>query len=215
VAAVNAAGTSAYSALMSRVTPLAAMTESPRAYAGNGYVTLRWIAPALKGMPPITDYAIRYSSDKGLTWIVDAHTASTATSCRITLVNGLAYIFQVAPVVSGGLGSFSLSSSSTTPISPNATPVAPSGVVGVTTGVGVTLSWKSVAGNTGGPVTDYVVQYRVNLPNTPWLPYQDLESPLTSATLRLRAGYTYVFRVAAKNLAGVGAYSSQSSPVSA
>jgi len=58
------------------------------------------------------------------------------------------------------------------------------------------------------------VQYRLTRPNTQWLTYPDLVSPATLANLRLRAGFNYVFRVAATNLAGVGAFSGQSAPVS-
>ncbi|NBT36263.1 MAG: fibronectin type III domain-containing protein [Betaproteobacteria bacterium] len=69
--------------------------------------------------------------------------------------------------------------------------------------------------NAGGPVTDYVIQYRVNVANARWLMCNDTVSTSTTANLRLRTGYTYVFRVAAKNLAGVGLFSSQSAPVTA
>jgi len=172
-------------------------------------------------MPAITDYAIRYSIDNGSTWTLYPHTASAATSRRLILTNGNTYIFQVAPVVSGGVGVYSPSSLAVTPYSPAAKPDAPSGLVAVTIdGVlsplrNVSLSWNPVPGNAGGPVTDYVVQYRVNTPNARWQTYRDPISPATSANLRLRFGYSYVFRVAAKNLAGVGSYSAQSTPVPA
>jgi len=213
VAAVNAAGTGADAALNSRLTPLATTTGRPKAVAGDGYVTLRWIAPAGPGRRPISDYAIRYSSDNGVTWSLYPHTPSTATSIRLPLVNGTPHIFQVAPIVSGGIGVYSAASLPVTPYSPIAKPAAPSGVVGVKAGVGVTLSWNIVAGNAGGSVTDYVVQYRVNRPNTPWWTYRDIVSPTTSSGLRLSTGFSYVFRVAAKNLAGVGTYSVQSVPM--
>jgi hypothetical protein len=164
-------------------------------------------------MPPITDYAIRYSSNNGSTWNLYPHVASAATSRRLILTNGNTYIFQVAPVVSGGVGRYSLSSLPATPYSPTAKPAAPSGVVGVKTGALISVSWNPVPRNAGGPVKDYVVQYRVNTPNALWVTYQELVSPATSANLRLRAGFSYVFRVAAKNLAGVGAYSAPSAPV--
>jgi len=215
VAAVNAAGTGNYSASTARVTPLAASPGRPTVVAGNGYVDLRWTAPALPSTPPITDYTIRYSADNGVTWSLYSHTATTATSSRLALTNGITYTFQVAPVVSGGMGNSSVSSLPVTPYSPTAIPSSPSGVAGVKTGTGVTLSWNSVTGNAGGPVSDYVVQYRINLPDTRWLTYMDPVTSATSANLVIRSGYSYVFRIAAKNLAGVGAYSTQSSPVSA
>jgi len=67
----------------------------------------RWLAPRLVRMPPITDYAIRYSSDNGSNWTLYPHVASAATSRRLILTNGNDYIFQVAPVVSGGVGVYS------------------------------------------------------------------------------------------------------------
>ena len=169
-------------------------------------------------MPPITDYAIRYSSDNGSTWTLYPHIASAATSRRLILTNGNTYIFQVAPVVSGGVGVYSARSLPVTPFSPAAKPDAPSGVVGVKTGALISLSWNPVPRNAGGPVIDYLVQYRVNTPKARWVTYPDLVSPATSANIllkRLQTGSSYVFRVAAKNLAGVGAYSAQSAPVTA
>ena len=218
VAAVNAAGTGAFSDPTPRATPLPAVPGRPTAAAGNGFVILRWAAPRLVRMPPITDYAIRYSSDNGSTWTLYPHIASAATSRRLILTNGNTYIFQVAPVVSGGVGVYSARSLPVTPFSPAAKPDAPSGVVGVKTGALISLSWNPVPRNAGGPVIDYLVQYRVNTPKARWVTYPDLVSPATSANIllkRLQTGSSYVFRVAAKNLAGVGAYSAQSAPVTA
>jgi len=214
VAAVNDAGTGAFSEPTPRVTSLTAVPGRPAAVAGNGFVLLRWVAPRLVRMPPITDYSIRYSADSGATWTLYPHIASAATSRRLILTNGNTYIFQVAPVVSGGVGVYSLRSLAVTPYSPSAKPAAPSGVVGVKNGALISLSWNAVPGNAGGPVKDYVVQYRLNTPNARWQTYPDLVSPATLANLRLRAGFSYVFRVAAKNLAGVGAFSGPSAPVS-
>jgi len=215
MAAVNAGGIGGFSNPTPRVTPLAAAPGRPSGSAGNGFVVLRWAAPRLVRMPRITDYVIRYSVNSGATWNVYPHTASAATSRRVLLANGNTYIFQVAPVVSGGVGVFSASSLPVTPYSPAAKPVAPTGVVGVKAGALIALSWNPVPGNAGGPVRDYVVQYRLNRPNTRWWTYRDLVSPATSASIRLRADNTYVFRVAARNSAGVGAYSAQSAPVTA
>jgi formylglycine-generating enzyme required for sulfatase activity len=215
VAAVNGAGTGAVSDPTPRVTPLPAVPGRPTAAAGNGFVILRWAAPRLVRMPPITDYAIRYSSDNGSTWTLYPHIASAAASRRLILTNGNTYIFQVAPVVSGGVGVYSARSLPVTPFSPAAKPDAPSGVVGVKTGALISLSWNPVPRNAGGPVIDYLVQYRVNTPKARWVTHRDLVSPATSASLRLRAGYSYVFRIAAKNLAGTGGFSTQSTAVTA
>ncbi|NDE16566.1 fibronectin type III domain-containing protein [bacterium] len=84
--------------------------------AGNTQVSLAWTAPASNGGSAVSDYAIRYSGDNGLTWTVFNDSVSTLTSATVTgLTNGTGYIFQVAAVNGAGTGSWSTSSAVVTP----------------------------------------------------------------------------------------------------
>ena len=215
VAAMNGVGAGPYSASSAGVTPMAAAVGRLVAIAGDGILVVRWVAPRLVRMPAITGYVIRYSSDNGVSWNLYSDTGSPVTSRSVVLANGNTYVLQVAPVLAGGVGRYSASSLPVTPYSPFSKPEAPSSVVAVSTGESVVLYWNAIAGNAGGFVKDYVIQYRANTPNARWVTYRDTTSSVPAATLRLRNGNSYVFRVAAKNLAGVGAFSSPSSPVMA
>jgi Concanavalin A-like lectin/glucanases superfamily/Fibronectin type III domain len=91
---------------------------------------------------------------------------------------------------------------------------------GVPTGVTASLnnqksivSWTAPAAIPQAPVTDYFIQYSSDSGST-WTTFSDGVSTSTSATVTgLTNGMAYVFRVAAVNVIGIGAYSSASQPV--
>jgi hypothetical protein len=72
----------------------------------------------------------------------------------------------------------------------------------------VTLVWASPANNGGAAITDYVVQFR-KVGATRWRTADDGVSSRTLATVTsLKPATRYEFRVAARNEAGRGAFSS-------
>ncbi len=86
----------------------------------------------------------------------------------------------------------------------------PSGTAGDTE---VSLSWTAPATDGGSLITDYLVQYSSD-DGINWTTFDDGISTSTSSTVtELANGMTYVFRVAARNAAGTGPYSSPSSSV--
>jgi hypothetical protein len=156
---------------------------------------------------------IDYSSDGGATWTRAADAVSAATRSTVAVPNGITYIFRVAAVTAGGVGAFSLNSGPLTPFSRAARPEAPTALVGIGAGGTIALSWIGSPANAGGRVSDYVIQYRLST-SSRWVTVRDGVSATASATVaRLVAGRGYVFRVAAKNLAGQGAFSAETSEV--
>ncbi len=212
VAAVTAAGAGGFSAPSNPVTP-APQAAAPTRLAGtvgNGSVSLRWTAPRARG---IGDYVVQYSSDGGRTWELALDGISSAARTTVAgLTNGVTYTFRVAAVVNGVLGAFSRPTTGLMPYDRTAKPAAPVNLRGFVAGRGIySLQWDAVAGNGGGPATDYVIQYRVNsAANSRWVTAKDAVSANPAATLRqLTARQGYVFRVAAKNRSGIGAFSSE------
>ena len=101
VTATNAVGTGPASAASNSVTP--AMVPDPppalSAVAGNGEVTLSWLAPANNGGSPIINYVIEYKLSSDSNWTVFATPVSTATTAIVTgLTNNLSYDFRVSAV---------------------------------------------------------------------------------------------------------------------
>ena len=161
------------------------------------------------GTAPFSNYLIQYSSDSGTTWTAFSRTASTATSGSVTgLTNGTAYHFRVAHVSAGTTGTYSDPSPAYIPFT---SPSAPLSLTGERGDTQVDLTWLAPASDNGRDISDYVVQFSSNNGST-WTTFSDGVSTTTSATVTgLTNGTSYLFRVAAVNLAGTGTYSANSS----
>ena len=210
VAAINSVGTGAWSATSTSVVPRTA-PGAPTAVAGtygNTQVGLTWAAPASNGGSGITDYVIEYSSDSGTTWTAFSDSESTAVTTTVTgLTNGTLYSFRVAAVNDAGRGVWSSASSGVTP---RTTPGAATAVTGTYGNALVALSWAAPADNGGAAVTNYLIQYSSNA-GASWSSFSRAASSATAGTVTgLTNGVEYVFRVAAVNSVGTGAWSSES-----
>jgi 5'-nucleotidase len=208
VVATNGIGDSEASAPSEGVTPIgvADAPSKPTGVAGNKQVVLSWTAPADTGGTPITDYLVQYRSATDPTWITFDDGVSTATTATVTgLRNGVRYRFQVSAANIVEYGPFSAQSAVVTPRTTPGKPGKPFGVAGKTK---VTLVWASPANNGGAAITDYVVQFR-KVGATRWRTADDGVSSRTLATVTsLKPATRYEFRVAARNEAGRGAFSS-------
>ncbi|MBU6221748.1 MAG: fibronectin type III domain-containing protein [Planctomycetes bacterium] len=93
-------------------------------------------------------------------------------------------------------------------------PPAPTGLTATSGNAQVTLSWTAPTGVIAqAPITDYREQYSTDNGAT-WTTFSASASTATSATVTgLTNGTAYVFRVAAVNAVGVGAYTAASSSV--
>jgi hypothetical protein len=208
VVATNGIGDSEASLPSEGVTPIgvADAPSKPTGVAGNKQVVLSWTAPADTGGTPITDYIVQYRSATDPTWITFDDGVSTATTATVTgLRNGVPYRFRVAAANIVERSPFSAQSAAVTPRTTPGKPGKPFGVAGKTK---VTLVWAAPANNGGAAITDYVVQFR-KVGATRWRTADDGVSGRTIATVAsLKPATRYEFRVAARNEAGRGAFSS-------
>jgi hypothetical protein len=92
-------------------------------------------------------------------------------------------------------------------------PPAPTSLTATAGNAQVSLSWSAPSVLSVTPITDYVVQYSSNSGSS-WTTFSDGTSTTTSATVTgLTNGTAYVFRVAAVNGVGQGAWSTATSSV--
>ena len=148
VAAVNAAGTGAYSPVVGFA--LLSMPPVVSATAGDGNATLNWRAPLSNGGSPITGYVVTPYRN-GVAQAPRA-TSSPATTTTINgLRNGGAYTFTVAAVNAGVTGP----QSSPTPAIIVGTPAAPTGTHPVRVATGQFKVNFAPGNNNGAKTTSY------------------------------------------------------------
>ena len=130
VAAVNAAGTSAYypgaGGTAVSATPAPTVPAAPSALtatAADAKVTLSWDAPVNDGGAAITGYMLEYDTDMNFPSPTPATTAAAATSHTVSaLTNATPYYFRVAAVNAVGTGAYYPGA---TDAAVSATPAAP------------------------------------------------------------------------------------------
>jgi hypothetical protein len=185
--------------------------------AGTGQVSLTWATPASDGGSAIADYVIQYSSNGGASWTTFNDGTSSSTSAVVTgLTNDVPYIFKVAATNSAGTGAYSSNSSSLSPSADGGStvPGAPTGLTGSPHGHdSFWVNWTAPVNNGGSAITSYVIEYTKSGAT------QTLDTNSTNTERIVYVGYgpekevcpEYAVRVAAKNEAGTGAYSSSTS----
>jgi hypothetical protein len=219
VAAINRFGVSTYSANSAAVTPYGIPNKpnAPTCISGNGQVTINWVAPANNGSL-ITDYAVqrRLNGQIAYTSLVDGVSAAT-TFTNTGLVNGAGYVYRIAAINARGASVWSADSAVVIPSAAPSAPVnlAVSAPYNPATNAGgmVSLSWIAPANN-GSLIQDYIIERRLDgQPDSSFAQVADAISPAVTASIASINGTSYVFRVAAKNAKGVGAYSANSAVV--
>jgi hypothetical protein len=212
VAAVNAIGTSAFSALSNTVTPAVTGTVPGTpgigtATAGNATATAKWTAPSSSGSSAITGYQVRvYRSG---TLINTLSAAASARSLVMTgLINGTPHQFSVAAVNAVGAGTFSALSNTVTPAGAPAAPAIGTATAGATS---ATIRWTLPTNNGGSAITSNLVRtYRAGvLINTKTV----AGSATSVVNTGLIKGQPHRFAVASVNALGTSPNSAQSNQV--
>ena len=187
VAAHNTAGIgSPTTSLISTPLAVPGVPAGLTALSGNGQVTLNWTAPPSNGGAAI-DYYVIYQGG------IDVKHVSTKSFVVTGLTNGQSYSFAVAAHNSAGIGPRTLSVGSI----PITVSNAPTGLIAIAGNSQVTLNWTAPILN-GGATIDYYIVYQGGV---------DVKHVTSSSLVvaGLTNGQSYSFKVAAHNLAGVGA----------
>jgi Ca2+-binding RTX toxin-like protein len=217
VRAVNAAGLGELSAPSAAVTPAItpAAPRIGRATAGIRSATVQWVAPAVTGGSPITEYQVQVRVN-GVEMASVRGIAPTLRSIVVPgLANGTTYTFRVRAFNAIGSSPFSAASNAVTlPDLPGlpTTVVASSGTAGGA--VTARVSWGAAPAN-GSPVTGYVVRAlrldgRGSVVATTTSPIRPAGA--RELSMALPAG-SYRFTVQAVNAVGRGTETRRSNPV--
>lgn len=185
---------------------------------GDRRVTLSW-TPGFDGGSPVTNYRVRFSTNAGTSWSSGQLTGSAEPSFTVTnLTAGSSYIFQVRAVNAAGEGTYSQPSPASIPAEPAMPPnnlvVAVDPTVTTTGSVSTTsailVSWQAPSNASIAGISDYVVEISSNSGST-WSQV-DTTTSLQYRITRLPNGIPVEVRVAARGIAGRGAYE-ESDPI--
>jgi hypothetical protein len=225
VAAVNASGTGPYSAIVTASTY--AVPDAPiglTAQSGVRSVSLTWLPPLSDGGTPITSYTVQCRVS-GIGSFASATTVPTPIPltpvplhCIVTQINGTdlldgtLYDFRVAAVNAAGTGAYASITEST-----DAVPDAPISLTGTPGNAQVTLYWTAPTNDGGTPITNYLVEFKLDTSAT-WTAFSHAPSAATTIVVTgLTNGSFYDFRVSAINAIGTGPPSNifETMPISA
>lgn len=199
VAAINSAGTGVPSLASAPVTPstVPGAPTAVSAVAGNAQASVSFAAPADTGGSAITGYTV--TANPG------GATATGAASPIVVngLTNGTAYTFTVSARNANGSGAASQPATAATPL---AVPGAPTGVVATRGNAQASVSFAAPLNNGGSVITDYTVTASPGGATA-----SGTASPIV--VTGLANGTAYMFTVRANNVAGSGASSTASAPV--
>jgi len=206
VAAVNAIGTSAYSA-KADVTVDAAVLTVPAApanivtYAHDGMVELVWQAPLADGGSSITNYKV-YRGDSSGNLVLWSTLGNVLTYLDFNVVNGQTYYYAVSAVNSVGEGPQSIEVFET----PAGLPSAPLNLTAALDGDDVILNWERPLDDGGADLTYNL--YRGEVSGDLVLLIA-LGNVTTYTDMDIGIGQTYFYQVAAENSVGEGARSNE------
>jgi alpha-tubulin suppressor-like RCC1 family protein/fibronectin type 3 domain-containing protein len=197
VAAVNAGGSSAWSAQVA-ATPVAppVAPTGVTAVSGNAQARIAWTAVA-----GATSYKVQRSTVSGSGYADFAGNTTTALTLTHTgLTNGTVYYYVVYAVNAGG----SSAASAQVTARPVAPPVAPTGFTAAPGNTQVSLSWTAVPGATS---------YKVQRSTVSGSGYADFAGNTTTGTALVNTGLTngttYYYVVTASNDGGTSPGSAQ------
>jgi hypothetical protein len=220
VAAVDAVGTSPFSAPSNTVTPFVPSVPLPPtnivAVAHDSSATVQWtgVPDYQNGGFPIQVYKVEVEIDGVETGQVLDVSPLFNTATVPGLNNGTTYTFVVVATNQIGDSALSLPSNAVTPAaaSPAAVPGEPTLVTAVAGNASATVNWTAPVSDGGSPITGYMIVPLIN--NSPTVLSNVVPAPATSATITgLINGNTYTFIVSAINAAGKGAGSAPSNAV--
>jgi hypothetical protein len=210
VAAVNEVGVGSFSLPSEPVVPVGPPGVGPRASVvpGDGRLTVSWPSVLDDGGRPVTRYSVELSSTGATSWRTVAST--TARTVTLTgLVNGQSYRVRVIARNEHGDGPPGPASPASVP---RTVPDAPARPEASPRRGRVVLTWVPGTWNGGSSVTDFVIRMRCGTGR--WTTVNDPVSSAARARVGgLQPGVRCRFRVAGRNVAGTGPFSSASPAV--
>lgn len=169
----------------------------------DGRVEVFWTPSQTTDSTPITGYRIYITPQGGSSSLGCQEPSADGSYCEITgLTNGTTYTFNLVAYFS----TVESEASEGVEATPRRISDAPANVVAVYGDMSATLTWGTFF-NGGAAISDYLVEFSTDNGST-WTPYDDgVSAPGSIIVSGLTNGTSYVFRLAATNVAGTSAWS--------